>query len=430
VRSRFLPYQLGAFALIALLGVLYVEFSVVGVHVFSQTYHVTVEMPDAGGIFPHANVDYRGQQVGTVASVQLRRDGVAVDLEIDPGVQVPDDATATVTALSGVGEQYVDLRPGRSSPPYLHDGSVIPASRAAIAIPIATLLVDTETLVHTLSPADITTVVDQFAAGFGGNGQQMRDLISSSATLLASLQAAAPQTVDLEQSARVQLQTADQARGEFSQFSLALAQLTTQLKASDGDIRALIDNGSAAMPQIASVVRDDSPSLAVLLGNTVTFGNIAVARVPAYKQFLVVFPDFGGKLASTVKGDTIMSRGYVNSQNTVCAYLPPGLMRSPLDNSTRVPFFNADCSATAADMLQRGARNAPRPAGDSTATQHSTVAGGSAGSGAAQVASSDAATGLLTAPDGSTVKLGWTGGQDAAFGRQSWYGLLLAAVEQ
>lgn len=426
MRSRFLPYQLGTFALIAILGILYVEFGVLGVHPVSQPYHVTVQLDRAGGIFPHANVDYRGQQVGSVNAIKLRPGGVDLDIQIDQGVQVPADSKVAITALSGVGEQYVDLRPQRAGPPYLKDGSVISKSNTTVPLTIATVLVDLEQLVGSINPDDLSVVVDESANAYANTGPQLRDLLLGGNDVFQQLRSVAPQTVDLEKTAGVNLATADKATGEFTQFSASLGQLTDQVKASDGDVRGVIDNGSAASQQIDQVLRDDGPAMATLLGNGVTWGNIVVARVPAIEQLLVAVPIFGGNLAAAIQGDRIQSEGYFNNKNTVCTYLAQSQMRSPLDTSARAPFLNLDCANSAPDMLQRGAKFAPRPPGDRPApssTANSTAAGGGA-----QATSYDPATGMVTTPDGTMLKLGADGGQSAAYGDQSWVTLLLAGA--
>ena len=41
-------------------------------------YRVTVELPETGGLYPRANVTYRGAQVGTVDSVELTDSGAGV----------------------------------------------------------------------------------------------------------------------------------------------------------------------------------------------------------------------------------------------------------------------------------------------------------------------------------------------------------------
>jgi hypothetical protein len=88
---------------------------------------------------------------------------------------------------------------------------------------------------------------------------------------------------------------------------------------------------------------------------------------------------------------------------------------------------NKDCTTIAPNMLQRGARYAPRPGGDATATAPGGDAQGPALSTAAAPADGavptvyDPQTGVIAIPGGGTVRIG-TGIHG------SWMGLLLALL--
>ena len=74
-------------------------------------YTVTVQLPQAGGLYPSGNVTYRGVEVGRVrdgASDRHRRRGGAVD---GFGHPHPRRSHAEVHSVSAVGEQYVALVP-------------------------------------------------------------------------------------------------------------------------------------------------------------------------------------------------------------------------------------------------------------------------------------------------------------------------------
>jgi len=87
-------------------------------------YVVHLELANAGGIFPQANVTYRGVSVGRVGAVQLTSTGVEADLNISNSAPpIPADLQASIADLSAVGEQYVNLRPATSSGPYLTQGA-------------------------------------------------------------------------------------------------------------------------------------------------------------------------------------------------------------------------------------------------------------------------------------------------------------------
>jgi phospholipid/cholesterol/gamma-HCH transport system substrate-binding protein len=427
-RVNLLQLQIGTFALIGVLGVVYATFSVIGVNLLHRPFHVSVQLADAGGIFPHANVDYRGQQVGTVSAVTLRPGGVSVDLAIDSGTRVPTNSRAVITSLSAVGEQYVDLRPQAPGGPSLADGDTIPESRAQTPLPVATLLVDLEAVVHSVAPHDLDVVIRELSTAFAGNGEQMHQIVQSAAAVVDSLRAVAPQTVDLIGALNTVLTTAVNASGDFQTFSTSLAQLTAQLKSSNSDITALLTNGQAALGELDSFVKQTSAPLAVLLGNLVTTGGILAARVPGLKQLLVALPVTGGNLAALARGGTAEGDLYLDTASPVCGYLGSGEARSPLDISPRPPYVNKDCGTTAPTLLQRGARNAPRPGGDATATAPGGDAQGpqlsaTAGAPAAITTGYDPVSGTVALPDGSTVRLGIRS-------PGTWLGMLLALISR
>jgi len=428
---RVLAVQLASFGAIAALVLVYGLFSVVGLPWGGKSIHLSIRLADAAGLFPHANVDYRGHQVGTVSAVGLSGTGVVVEVQLEAGTVIPTDSTVYVQQLSAVGEQYIDFRPQHSGPPYLEDGDVIPESRTVLPLPIATALVDLESLVQSVNPDDLHVVVDELATAFGGTGPELHQLISSAGQLVDDLRAAQPQTVDLLDRFQTVLPTLVRGGGDIRAFSTDLAKFTTQLAQSDGDLRALISNGTAAVPVLDQLVRDNGPALTTLLGNLVTTGNILVARVPGLRELLVALPEFGSRLAETVRDGRIQGQIYVDSRNDVCYYGTP--VHSPLDPSPHPSMLNAACPRSAPDMLVRGAQNAPRPPGDSASTSPQSTDTPVDATGAPTLATwllttYDPATGHLVSPLGGLVTVSADAGPtvpgDAALS------LLLAVVSR
>ena len=407
---RALGIQLGSFVAIALLLLIYVLYSVVGISSVGKGIKVSVELPDAAGLFAHANVDYRGQQVGTVSAINLTTAGVTAELQLEQGTLIPADSPVFIHQLSAVGEQFVDFRPDHGGPPYLLDGATIHASQVTLPLPIATALVDLEALVSSINPADLHVVVNELATAFHDTGSQLNNLITGASTLVNDLAAAQPQTVDLLNQFGVVLPTLAHAGGDFNTFSTNLALFTDQLVRSDGDIRALLNNGDVVAPVLDQLVKENNASLTTLLGNLVTTGNILVARVPGLEQLLIVLPRFGSRLAGIVRDGVIQGQIYVDTKNNVCYYGTP--VHSPLDPTSHAPTFSAGCATSAPDMLVRGAANAPRPAGDNavastdgTAPQP-LLAGSSSADGSAQLTTYDPASGLAATPSGELFGVG------------------------
>lgn len=71
--TRQIFIQMAIFAIVATTALLIMVFGYMRVPamVGIGQYRVTVELPEAGGLYPRGNVTYRGVEVGTVKSVHL-----------------------------------------------------------------------------------------------------------------------------------------------------------------------------------------------------------------------------------------------------------------------------------------------------------------------------------------------------------------------
>ena len=72
-------------------------------------YTLKAELPASGGLYPTANVTYRGITIGKVTDVEPTEHGAEATMSIDSRYKIPVDATANVHSVSAVGEQYLDL---------------------------------------------------------------------------------------------------------------------------------------------------------------------------------------------------------------------------------------------------------------------------------------------------------------------------------
>ncbi|MBV9292746.1 MAG: MCE family protein, partial [Frankiales bacterium] len=175
---RTVKFQLVAFAVISILGVFYVGSNYVGIHFLSAgPYRVTLVVPQSGGIFSNAEVTERGVTVGRVGPLDVRPDGVHVALDINDGVKIPANVHATVADLSAVGEQYVDLAPQSTGPPYLQKGSVIHG--ATLPLDDATFLVNLDRLVNSVDKKHLSTVINELGRSFADLGPSLQALIDN-----------------------------------------------------------------------------------------------------------------------------------------------------------------------------------------------------------------------------------------------------------
>ncbi|XVS63967.1 MCE family protein [Actinosynnema sp. CA-299493] len=373
--------QIGAFALIALVGVSYVGARYVGLgRVFgSSGYVVTMQLADSGGVFTNAEVTYRGVAVGRVGQMRLTADGLEVDLDIDPSApSIPADLEAVVANRSAVGEQFVDLRPRGDDGPHLADGSVIPKSATRTPPPVDTLLTNLDAFAKSVPTESLRTVVDELDLAFNGTGPDLQVLLDSTEVFTQAAAEHLPQTKALIDSGLVVLNTQAAQGGAIRSFSSDLRALAEQLKNSDADLRRLIGVSPQAAEQVSALLRETGPNLGVVLANLLTTGNILVTRLNGLEQIAVTYPIIVGGGFTVAKGDGTgahfgLALNVFDPPPCTVGYdatkIRQGTDTTPAEFNTQAYCALAPGSATGV----RGAQNAPyggipatTPTGDAT----------------------------------------------------------------
>lgn len=351
-----------ALAAVALVGVYYIGVDVLGVGLFGRPpYTVLVVLPRAGGLYAQGDVTYRGVPVGKVEHLQLHLDDVVAQLGIDPGVRIPANTSAHVRELSALGEQYLDLVPNGADGPDLHAGSVIPEAKTTVPDPIGTVLGNVAALVKGINPRDIQTLEAVLYPGFTGTGPDLHTIITTGQSLAQALIAAAPATVQLIIDGNTVLQAALATNGDFAHFTSALDRLTKTFANANADIQALLVNGVTAENQINPLLTNNSTAIQQLVANLGSAGSVSLAYQPAVQALFAVLPVVSGELASVGTNGQIRGEVTLNTDHTVCPYIPAA-QQTPPTQATGPANLDNTCHLSAPDLLQRGAQNAPMTA--------------------------------------------------------------------
>lgn len=422
--TRTVKAQLLAFATVTAVGVSYVGAEYTGLvdGLLGRGYTVRADFADSGGIFPGAEVTYRGVPVGRVGALRLTgSDGVSVALDIkDGGPRIPADTLAVVANRSAIGEQYVDLQPRRSGGPYLLEGSTIPRGSTRVPLPTTDLVLGLDRLVNSVGKDDLRVTVDELGKAFSGTGPRLSRLVDSGNALVESASGSLPETISLIEDSRTVLKTQADQGSSIKSFSRDLAALTAELKSSDGDLRRLIGNATPAAQEVNSLLKSTGPGLSVLLANLISGGQVTLARLPGVEQALVTFPVVVAGSYTVVPGDGTTHFGLVVNADDPppCTQGYGTRRRDPADTSTRAANTDARCTAPRGSGTSvRGAQNAPGAASGSAGADRT-----------AYVTPYDPETGTATGPDGTPVEIGSTGGQQTVFGKESWQWLLVGPM--
>jgi len=292
--TRSTRLKLLAFALVAVLMLGYAGFHYAGLGRYFGVrgyYVVRLELADGGGIYPGADVTYRGVPVGRVGAMRVTADGIEADLDIsNTAPPIPARLQAAVADLSAVGEQYVDLRPHAYRGPYLAEGSVLPESDSELPLPVTSLLTSINGLATSLPLGSLRTLTNELATGFAGQGSNLQSLVNGNAALVHAAQETLPQTSRLINDSRTVLATQIAEAGSLDTFGHNALLLARQLASTNPSLRRLISDAPQAAAQVADLLAQSNPSLAVLIANLLTTSEVTLTRGKALDELLSVLP--------------------------------------------------------------------------------------------------------------------------------------------
>ncbi len=292
--TRATRIKLVAFAVLGVLVIAYTAFHYadLGRYFGLRGYYVVrLDLANGGGIYPDADVTYRGVSVGRVGAMDLTATGIQVDLDIsDSAPRIPDRLQAAVADLSAVGEQYVDLRPVAAGGPYLTGGSVIPERDTQLPLPVTSVLNSVNTLATSLPLSSLRTLTDELGAAFSGQGQNVRGIVSGNAALARAAYATLPQTSTLIKDSQEVIDTQVAESSELDSFSQNLDLLARQLDSSNASVRELVTDAPQAAAQVADLLAGTNPGLGDLVANLLTTSEVTLTRGQALDELLSALP--------------------------------------------------------------------------------------------------------------------------------------------
>ncbi|MFG1789951.1 MCE family protein [Nocardia sp. NPDC049149] len=314
--TRLVRWQLIAFAVLAVVGVVFVGAKYIRLdHMigFGQ-YTVKVQAEQTGGIYKGAEVTYRGVPVGRVGTLELTGDGVVMNLVIDSdSPRIPASAKAVVANRSAIGEQFVDLQPDTDTGPYLRDNSVI--SSATTPVPVQQLIASVDTFTRSVDLKALNTTVRELGKAFDGKGDDLQVFVESLNNFTTTFNDTLPQTIQLIQDGKVALGTQAEQSGAIREFSDGLDKLSAQLRSSDPDIRRLIGTGTDAGQQIGALVKESGPALTQDFANLRQLLLTISPKFYALKPLLQMLPHLSIGGSATAPGDGTSHFGLVLEAN-------------------------------------------------------------------------------------------------------------------
>ena len=369
--TPFIRRQLWIFGIIAAvaLGLTVFTYTHVPAMLGIGVYDVKVDFTDSSGLYPQANVTYRGAAVGKVTSLDVGKNGAVVTLRLDNSAHIPTAVSAQLHSTSAIGEQYVDLVPSVDHGPYLHEGSVIGTAQSVTMPQIGPVIDRLNKLLDSVPQQQTADVLQQVNSGLGGAGQDLGDIVDSSSQLVGAAQKQLADTHDLIKALDPVLKTQNGLQQQTLGYAKSLEGFSGALSKHDLQLRALIEAGSPGLKSANGLIDDLQPKLPSLLADLATLGAVTRTYLPNLAQTLVIYPATVARLQEAInpraaEGDVQLDlRATFNDPpSCITGYLPATARRVPGVTTTREVNGEAHCTVAHDDPRStRGDRNLPCP---------------------------------------------------------------------
>jgi virulence factor Mce-like protein len=356
---------LSALALLVtlLVGVAYLTLGALRWNPLKSVYRVNVELPASGGLLANQDVTLRGIPIGKIEKLSLTPDGVDARIKVNEGIEVSQSSKARVAGLSAAGEQYLDFDGGNGEGPFLTEGSTFAMGRTEIPVTLGELLANSDGMLKQVDTEKLELIKKEMGMSKDGP-QKLDDLVEGGIYLISTLDGVLPQTTSMLNTSRVTLQLVSDkqegmkvATGNFNEVFGGVNRMT-------GGFRQLTEQGPKTFGAVDALFEDNSETMVQLLGDLTTTTELMYLRVPALNA---LFPTYRGSLFDSLSSIVHDNGFWVNADiypRYACDYGTPRLPPASADYPE--PFMYTYCRDTDPAVLIRGAKNAPRPAGDDT----------------------------------------------------------------
>ncbi len=364
--TPFVKRQLVAFGIMTVisllvLGVYYLQIpSLVGI----GRYTLQADLPSSGGLYPTANVTYRGITIGKVTDVEPTERGAHATMSIDSRYKIPVDAVANVHSVSAVGEQYLDLvstgHPGK----YLAPGQTITKGTVPAAIGPA---LDTAYKGLAALPKDkISQLLDETAQSVGGLGPALQRLVDSTQAIVGDFKTNVADVNDIIQNSGPLIDSQVKSGDAIERWAHNLNKLAAQTAQQDQSLRSVLRQAAPTADQVNEVFGDVRESLPQTLANLEVVFDLLKRYHAGVEQVLVVLPQ-GASIAQAVAApnpgmaDLDLALSINQPPPCLTGFIPASQWRSPADTSLQPLPSGTYCKIpmdTPANSV-RGSRNIP-----------------------------------------------------------------------
>lgn len=250
------------------------------------SYTVQAQMPDVQNLERNSRVRVNDVTVGSVTNIELRGWHAVVTMQLDGGVDLPANATATIGQTSLLGSVHVELAPPTGIPPEgkLKNGSLIPLASATTYPSTERTLAALSLLLNGGGLGQVQDITKALSTAFSGREQDLKSLLGQLDSFVGYLN---DQKDDI-------IAATDSLNNLVGQFA---------------DEKPVIDKALRTIPDALSALKDQRQAIADALGDVSKFGALAADSVNKTKEKLVKeLNDLGPVLQSLADAGPALTR--------------------------------------------------------------------------------------------------------------------------
>jgi phospholipid/cholesterol/gamma-HCH transport system substrate-binding protein len=361
IRRQLILFGILTVVSLLVLGVYYLQIpSLVGI----GQYTLKAELPASGGLYPTANVTYRGVTIGKVTDVEPTEQGAEATMSLDSHYKIPIDVSANVHSVSAVGEQYLDLVPTGNPGKFLSPGQTI--TKGTVPSEIGPALDTANRGLEALPKDKIGTLLDETAQSVGGLGPALQRLVDSTQAIAGDFKTNITNVNDIIQNSGPVLDSQVDSGSAIERWARNLNNLAAQAAQRDQNLKSVLTQAAPTADQVNALFSDVRDSLPQVLANLEIVFDLLKRYHAGVEQVLVFLPQgtsIGQTVSAPFPNQAALDLALSINQPPPCltGFIPASEWRSPADTSLQPLPTGTYCKIpmdTPANSV-RGSRNIP-----------------------------------------------------------------------
>lgn len=221
----------------------------------------------ANALYPGDRVEIMGVPVGAIDQVEPAGDKMRVTFHYENKYKVPKDAHAVIVNPTLVASRNITLEPPYKGGPVLEDHAVIPNERTQVPVEWDQLRNDLTRIIKELGPTKdqpkgpFGDVIESFADGLSGKGDQINTTLNSLATSLTALGEGRGDFFAVVRSLALFVNALHHSDRQLVALNQNLAQLTGDFTNSDQELAHAIQQVDKLLPTLRTFLNQNGDVL-------------------------------------------------------------------------------------------------------------------------------------------------------------------------